>query len=120
MKTSATALGMLSPILYFVAGVFWLGIVVVGGGFLLIWAALACFITGIFLVAWSSSWVVRPLAKASAVFGLALTVYQLYVGLTLVGTGLDPVAEITSGLFGVMTAIYLYLLLFGRAAKKEA
>jgi len=118
MKTSIGAFGMLSPILFFAAGVFWVGIVAVGGGFLLVWAALTCFITGAFLVVWSTNWVARPLAKASAVFGLALTVYQLYVGLTLVGTGLDPVAEITTGLFGVMTAVYVYLLLFGRTTKK--
>jgi hypothetical protein len=109
---------MAPTILYFVAGVFWVGILATGGSVLLFWGALTCFLSGVFLIAWASSWITRPLTKATALFGLALTAYQLYVALTLIGTGLDSVALISGGLFAVFTVIYLYLLLFG-GRKKE-
>ena len=120
MRTPQTVVGMVSPILFFVAGIFWVGIIVTGGGLLLLWAALTCFLSGIFLFTWASSWVAKPLIKATSVFGLTLTVYQLYVGLSLFGTGLESVAAITAGLFAALTAIYLYLLFFARVSKKEA
>ncbi|MDA4135980.1 MAG: hypothetical protein OK449_03120 [Thaumarchaeota archaeon] len=119
MKSEQGIAGMAPTILYFVAGVFWVGVIVVGGGFLLFWAALACFLSGIFLFNWASSWVTRPLTRATALFGLALTLYQLYVALTLIGTGLDSVALISAGLFGLLTVVYLYLLFFG-GRKKQA
>ncbi len=119
MKTGQGVTAMAPAILYFVAGVFWIGVIATGGGLLLFWAALSCLASGVFLVAWASSWVTRPLASATAAFGLVLTVYQLYVALTLVGTGLDPVAEITGGLFGVLTVVYLYLLFMGVRKKSD-
>jgi hypothetical protein len=119
MKSGQGVTAMVPAILYFVAGVFWIGVIVTGGGLLLFWAALSCLLSGAFLLAWASSWVTRPLITASALFGLVLTVYQLYVALTLVGTGLDPVAEITGALFGVLTVVYLYLLFMGRGKKEN-
>lgn len=119
MKTPQTTMGMVPPILFFVVGVFWAGVVVTGGGFLLFWAALSCFLSGIFLLVWASSWVTNPLSKATGVFGLALTIYQIYIGLTLIGTGLDPVALISVGLFAVITVVYLYLLVFSSSAARE-
>jgi hypothetical protein len=114
---------MAPTILYFVAGVFWIGILATGGGDLLFWAALTCFLSGIFLFAWASSWLTRPLTTATAVFGLALTLYQVYVALTLIGTGLDSAALISGVVFGVLTVIYLYLFFSGVAkdrAEKES
>jgi uncharacterized protein (DUF2062 family) len=109
---------MAPTILYFVVGVFWVGILVAGGGALLFWAALTCFLSGIILVAWDSSWLTRPLTKATAVFGLALTLYQVYVALTMIGTGLDSAALISGGIFGVVTVVYLYLLFVNVQEKK--
>lgn len=111
---------MTPTILYFVAGVFWVGVLIAGGGGLLYWPALTCFVSGIVLYLWSSSWVTRPLIYATTLFGLVLTVYQLFVAATLIGTGLDPIAGITGAVFAVLTVIYLYLLLFGNRRKSEA
>jgi len=109
---------MAPTILYFVVGVFWVGILVAGGGALLFWAALTCFLSGIILYEWAYSWIARPLTKATALFGLALTLYQVYVALTMIGTGLDSAALISGVLFGVLTVVYLYLL-FSRVKTRK-
>jgi hypothetical protein len=119
VKSERGMSGLAPTVLYFVTGAFWVGILVTGGGILLFWAALTCFLSGIFLVAWASNWVTRPLTKATALFGLTLTVYQLYVALTVIGTGLDSAVLVSGVLFGAFTVIYLYLLLFG-GRKSEA
>jgi hypothetical protein len=100
---------MLVPILYFVVGVFWLGIVATGGGPLLILAALTCILSGALLLAAPSHWVTRPLAGASALFGLALTVYQAYEASTLLGTNLGTLGIYSVALFGVFALVYVYL-----------
>jgi hypothetical protein len=110
---------MAPTILYLVAGVVWIGVLATGGSILLFWAALTCFLSGLFLFAWSSSWITRPLAKATAVFGLVLTVYQLLAALSLIGTGLDSVAVVSGALFGILTVVYLYLL-FAKVRKKTS
>ena len=51
-------------------------------------------------------------------FGLALTLYQVYVALTMIGTGLDSAALISGGIFGVVTVVYLYLLFVNVQEKK--
>jgi hypothetical protein len=117
MKTEAGARGMVPTVLYFVAGIFWAGVLVAGGGILLFWPALTCFLSGVILMTWASSRFTRPLVNATSLFGLALTIYQLAVALTLIGTGLDPIAGITAVLFGVMTVVYLFLLFTGMKKK---
>jgi hypothetical protein len=47
---------------------------------------------------------------ASTLFGVILTLYQLYLGLTVLVTGLTSVAVISVPLFLVFTLVYLYLL----------
>jgi hypothetical protein len=120
MKSAGGIGGMAPTILYFVAGVFWVAVLLAGGGVLLFWGALTCFLSGVLLYAWASSWVTRPLIYATALFGLVLTSYQLFVALSLIGTGLDPIAGITGAIFGVLTVIYLYLLLFGNRKTRAA
>jgi len=73
---------MAPTILYFVVGVFWVGILVAGG-------RRPALLGGSHVLPerhnprrWDSSWLTRPLTKATAVFGLALTLYQVYVALT--------------------------------------
>jgi hypothetical protein len=100
---------LLVPILFFVAGAFWLGIVATGGGPLLLLAALTCILSGALLAALPSNWVSRPLGGASALFGLALTVYQAYEASTLVGTTLSTLGISSLALFGFFALVYVYL-----------
>ena len=63
-------LSQLTPaILFFVAGAFWVGIVLLGGGVYLIWAAATSLLSGALLVALPSNRITFPLVAASAVFG---------------------------------------------------
>ncbi len=112
---------LLVPVLFFVAGAFWLGIVATGGGPLLGLAALSCILSGAFLLARPSHWVSRPLAGASALFGLALTVYQAYEASTLLGTNLGSLGTYSLVAFGAFALVYAYLelrtLSLGRLAE---
>ena len=117
---------MLVPILFFVVGVFWVAIVAIGGGSLLLLAALAFVLSGILLLAMPSSWLGRPLAGASALLGLTLTIYQAYEAATLLGSNLTTVGLSSFGIFGVFAIVCAYLematLSTGRApeASKKA
>lgn len=111
--------GMLPAVLFFATGVFWAGILATGGGVLLAWAALTCFASGAFLIVWSSNWVTRPLNVATALFGLVLTVYQVYLSLTIVGTGLGSLAAYSSAAFALFTIVYVYLLFTSLAEEKQ-
>jgi hypothetical protein len=99
----------LVPILFFVLGAFWLAIVATGGGPLLLLAALTCVLSGILLLAMSSNWVSRPLAGASALFGLALAIYQAYEAATLIGSNLNTLGLESAGVFGAFAIVYVYL-----------
>jgi len=100
-------------ILFFVTGIFWVGILATGGGIVLGWAVITCFASGIFLFMWTSSWVTRPLVAASALFGLILTGYQFYVALTSLGTEVQSIAIISAPLFALFSIVYIYLLYAG-------
>ena len=109
MKTDLSLVARVPTILFFVTGVFWAGIIVTGGGSLLVWAVLTCLASGGFLLLWASSWITRPLVAASALFGVVLTGYQLYLALVVLGSGLPGLAVVSAPLFAVFTVIYLYL-----------
>ena len=112
---------VLVPILFFAEGALWVGMVATGGGPLLGLAALSGILSGVFLLAMPSNWVSRPLAGASALFGLALTVYQAYEASTLLGSDLSNLGTYSLAVFGAFSLIYVYLelatLSVGRAAE---
>jgi hypothetical protein len=100
---------LLIPILFLVEGVFWLGIVATGGALLLVLAALAFVVSGLLLLQMPDSWATKPLAGASALFGLTLTVYQVYQAATLFGTSLSNVGLSSGVVFGAFAVICVYL-----------
>jgi hypothetical protein len=104
------------PILFFVAAAAWAAIVLLGGGVYLAWAALTSLLSGVLLVAAPSNRATFPLVVASSVFGGVLTLYQLYVGLTLIGSILNTVAIYSTVPFALFTVLYGYILLFARPA----
>lgn len=100
---------LLIPILFLVEGVFWVGIVATGGALLLVLAALAFIVSGLLLLQMPDSWATRPLAGASALFGLTLTVYQVYQAATLFGTSLSNVGLASGAIFGAFAIISVFL-----------
>jgi hypothetical protein len=113
VNSDQSILSRLPMILFFVTGIFWVGVLATGGGILLGWAIITCFASGVFLFMWTASWVTRPLVAASALFGLVLTGYQFYVALTALGTPVQSVAIISAPLFAVFAVVYIYLLYAG-------
>jgi len=97
------------PLLFLVEGVFWLGIVATGGAILLSLAALAFIVSGLMMYAMPANWVTRPLAGASALFGLVLAVYQVYEAATLAGTGLGELGLTSGAVFAVFAVLSVYL-----------
>jgi hypothetical protein len=100
---------LLVPILFLVEGAFWVVIVATGGASLLLFAALTGILSGILLITMPSHWVTRPLAGATALFGLTLTLYQVYVASTLFGTGLSTLGISSGVIFGVFAIVCVYL-----------
>ena len=97
------------PILFLVEGVFWLAVVATGGAILLVLAALAFIVSGLLLIQMPTSWATKPLAGASALFGLTLTIYQVYVAATLYGTSLSSIGLTSGAIFGVFAIVCVYL-----------
>ncbi len=101
--------GWLVPILFLVEGAFWLVIVATGGATLLLLAVLAFVVSAVLLLAAETNWITRPLAGASALFGLTLTLYQVYEAATLSGTTLGTLGLTSGVVFGVFAILSVYL-----------
>jgi hypothetical protein len=97
------------PVLYFVEAVFWVAIVALGGGPLLLLAALSCGVSGVLLFMAPSNWLARPVAGAAALFVLALALYQAYEASTLIGSNLNTLGVESAATFGFFAVLGLYL-----------
>ncbi|MDA4115871.1 MAG: hypothetical protein OK442_04890 [Thaumarchaeota archaeon] len=111
---------LLIPILFLAEGVFWLAIVATGGAILLILAALAFIASGLLLIQMPDSWATKPLAGASALFGLTLTVYQVYQAATLFGSSLSTIGLTSGAISGVFAIVCVYLELATLSMGSEA
>lgn len=111
---------LLIPILFLAEGVFWLAIVATGGAILLLLAVLAFIASGLLLLQMPSNWATKPLAGASALFGLTLTVYQVYQAATLYGTSLGSIGLTSGAVFGVFAIVCVYLELATLSMGNEA
>ena len=98
------------PVLFIVEGAFWVAMIATGSGLLLGWAAVTSFASGAVLIGAPSNPLSKPLAGASVLFGLTLTLYQLYAASTVLGTSQTMVGAYSAVLFLAFTIIYLYLL----------
>ena len=111
---------LLIPILFLAEGVFWLAVVATGGAILLVLAAIAFIVSGLLLIQMPTSWATKPLAGASALFGLTLTVYQVYQAAALYGTSLSSIGLTSDALFGVFAIVCVYLELATLSMGREA
>jgi hypothetical protein len=97
------------PVLFFLEAVFWVAIVALGGGPLLLLVALGCGASGILLVMAPSNWLARPVAGATALFILALALYQVYEASTLIGSNLNTLGVESAATFGFFAIVGVYL-----------
>ena len=75
----------------------------------MILAGLAFVLSGILLMAAPGNWVTKPAAGSSALFGLVLTLYQVYEAATLAGTGLSAFGVTSGAVFGLFALVSIYL-----------
>lgn len=111
---------LLVPILFLVEGAFWLAIVATGGGPFLLLAALTGVLSAIFLFAAPSNQITRPLAGASALFALSLTLYQVYQATSLLGSNLTSLGITSGAAFAVIAVVSAYLELATLSMGSEA
>jgi hypothetical protein len=111
---------LLIPMLFLAEGVFWLAIVATGGAILLVLAALAFIVSGVLLIQMPASWATKPIAGASALFGLTLTIYQVYQAATLFGSSLNTIGLTSGAVFGVFAVVCVYLELATLSMGSEA
>ena len=108
------------PILFLAEGVFWFAVVATGGAVLRVLAALAFIVSGLLLIQMPTNWATKPLAGASALFGLTLTIYQIYQAATLYGTSLASIGLTSGAIFGVFAVLCVYLELVTLSMGTEA
>lgn len=112
-KPSESPAWRITPaVLFIAAGAFWVAIAALGGGAFLLWPAATSLLSGVLLLTVPTNRVTGPLFAASGLFGAVLTFYQLYIGLTDVGTFLGTVALYNTVPFAAVLVLYAYLLIF--------
>ncbi|MDA4122112.1 MAG: hypothetical protein OK456_02895 [Thaumarchaeota archaeon] len=117
---SDQALSRITPaVLLLATGAFWIAILALGAGDFLALVAIASVASGILLIAMPTDRTTDPVVIATCLFGLVLTVYQFYVGLTEIGTILGSVAIYNTVPFAVLVVIYGYILFFSNPKKEE-
>ncbi|MDV3276832.1 MAG: hypothetical protein LYZ69_00015 [Nitrososphaerales archaeon] len=102
---------------FVVVGLVWLGLVVLTSSTLVLWPVLACLISGALLKLRPASNLTTAWASASALMGLALSAYQVYVAAPLVTSDFATIAGASVAAFVVFGLFQLYLLAVSYSAK---
>lgn len=110
MQSLASGIRSNTPYLFAAAGVVWLAAVVVTGSLLVLWPVLACVLSGVFLKAYPGSRFTSAWAGASALMGLALAAYQVYVAAPLVSGAFATIAWTSIVAFSIFAVFHVYLL----------
>jgi len=105
------------PYLFVVAGLVWLGLLLVTDSVLLAWPVVACIISGILLKALPTSKLTTPWVGASALMGLALSAYQAYAAEPLLTGQFAVLASVSLVGFVLFGLAHLYLLAASRSRK---
>ena len=117
-KSDLTVSGLAPAILFFVAGAFWVAVALLGGGVYLVWAAATSLASGALIIWMPLNRITNPFMAATCLFGLVLTIYQLYLGLTLIGTMFNTVAIYNTVPFAAFAIVYAYVLIFATPRQK--
>jgi hypothetical protein len=100
------------PYFYIIAGAAWVGIIALGGGGLLAWPATVSILAGLALVIRPGLRISKALVKATAVYGLLLCAYQVYLDSGVVSTASVAVAGYSAAVFVVLGVLYAYLFYY--------
>ncbi len=110
---------LITAILFLATGVFWMSIVMLQqGSLLLIWPSLASFIAGGLMLFKRSVGVTRSVALATGLYNLVLFSYHAYSALALLESGFASFAYVAAVGYVFGTLIFL-VLVFGLYAGSE-
>jgi hypothetical protein len=98
------------PGLFIISGIIWIGMILDGSGILLFWPALTGLVSGILLIYTPSGRITSATIVASSLFGLVISIYQLYFATALIFTKFGSLATYSVGVFSAFTLLYLFLL----------
>lgn len=101
------------PYEFVVVGVAWTVVAVGLGLAQVLWPALTCYVAGLLLKFVPSERITWPWAISSAVLGLLISAYQVYVAIPFVSSTFSLVGTETLVGFVVFTLVHLALLYFG-------
>ncbi len=102
---------------FIVVGLVWLGLVVLTDSALVLWPVGACLISGALLKLRSGSNLTTAWTSASALMGLALSAYQVYIAVPLVIGNFAAIAGASVVAFVVFGIFQLYLFAVSYSAK---
>lgn len=102
---------------FFVFALIWLGIAALAGSALILWPVLACGASGVFLKFTPASALAAAWPTASALMGLFLCGYQVYVAAPLVSGAFTTIAAISVVAFLVLGLGHVYLAYASLPAK---
>ena len=103
-------LGRATPALFFVATVVWAGVTATSSQPVLVLPALVCAITAVSFFITRAKSLRRPLGAASSLLGLVISLFQVYLGIMLVGTQLATLALYSLAVFAGIVVLQVVLL----------
>jgi hypothetical protein len=104
--------GILVALLFLATGVFWLLIVLLGqGDVLLIWPSIASLVSGGLIFAKRNVEITRSIALAAALYNLLVFLYQAYSALTLIGSSFGSFAILAAAGYLLGTVLFILVML---------
>jgi len=98
------------PYVFIAVGAVWFALALATGSRLLLWPVLACVIGGVLLMTAPLANLTGAWVGASALMGLILSAYQVYVASTLLTGQLAEIAWLSLVAFVIFALVHLYLL----------
>lgn len=109
MKSAASLLRRNLAYVFVVFALIWLAIAALTGSVLVLWPVLACGASGALLRFTPASGLSASLPTASAIMGLFLSAYQVYVATPLLAGAFNTIASISIASFAVLGIGHVYL-----------
>lgn len=114
LSTIKEKFGKKAKFLFAVAGVLWVLLAYFSFTYLLVWPAAACFLSSAFLAFVPSSRFSYSLAAATSLYGVMISVLQIYFSFLLLSSALVELGSISIALFSVIGIFHFFLFLVSR------
>ncbi len=106
----------ISPVLFLLVGAIWLAVTVTSSQSVLVWPGLTSILSGVSLFVASAKQFRRPLGIASSIFGLAISLFQVYLAASLLGSALAGLVVYSLATFLLLVVLQLILLYWSARA----